>query len=99
MLERAYQVCLARQLELEGMVPRQEVAIPIRYQGVEIDTSYRADLVVDDCVLLELKAVERLLPIHSTQVLTYLRLSGLHVALLVNFNVTKLKFGIRRFVR
>jgi GxxExxY protein len=99
LLESTYRACLAHQLELDGMSSRREVPIPIRYQGADIDTSYRADLIVEDRVLIELKAVERLLPIHLAQVLTYLRLSDLRVGLLINFNVTRLKFGIKRLVR
>ena len=73
--------------------------IPIRYQGMEIECAYRADIIVDRSVLLELKAVEKLLPIHQAQILTYLRLSRLRVGLLLNFNALILKDGIRRFVR
>lgn len=78
---------------------RREVALPIStYQGVRIATAYRANLIVERTVLLELKAVERLLPIHEAQTLTCLRHSRLKLGLLMNFNVTRLKFGVRRFV-
>ena len=72
--------------------------LPIQYRDVSIDAGYRLDLIVDDCVLVELKAVEKLLPIHEAQVLTYLKLSGLGLGLLINFNVRLLKTGIRRLV-
>ena len=78
---------------------RSEVPIPLTYEGLEIDASYRADIVVEDAVIVEIKAVERLLPIHDAQLLTYLKLSSLRVGLLLNFNVARLQFGIRRFVR
>src|SRR5688572_21360195 len=77
----------------------REVPIPLHYRGLEIQTSYRADFVVDQAVVIELKAVDRLLPIHSSQLLTYLRLLDLRVGLLINFNVTRLKFGVKRLVR
>ena len=99
LLESAYRACLAHQLALDGMPSRHEVPIPLRYRGLEIESSYRADLVVDETVLLELKAVDRLLPIHSSQLLTYLRLLDVRVGLLINFNVTRLKFGVKRLIR
>jgi len=99
LLESAYRSCLARQLALDGLAFEQEVPIPIRYEGLEMQCAYRADIIVDRSVLLELKAVETLLPIHQAQVLAYLRLSGLHLGLLLNFNAVTLKDGIRRFVR
>lgn len=70
----------------------------MNYAGIKIADAYRADVIVERSILLELKAVERLLPVHESQILTYLRLSGLRVGLLLNFNVTRLKDGIRRFV-
>jgi GxxExxY protein len=82
-----------------GLACEQEVPIPIRYEGLEIQCAYRADIIVDRSVLLELKAVETLLPIHQVQVLTYPRLSGLRLGLLLNFNAVTLKDGIRRLVR
>ena len=99
LLESAYRLCLARQLEIDGLDFEQEVAIPVRYEGVDIECAYRADIIVDRSVLIELKAVERLLPIHEAQVLTYLRLSGMRLGLLLNFNAMRLKDGMRRFVR
>ena len=99
LLESTYRTCLRRQLELDGLEVASEVPIAIHYRGLRIEASYRADLVVQDTVLVELKAVERLLPIHESQVLTYLKLCNLRVGLLLNFNVTSLKHGLRRFVR
>ena len=99
LLENAYRVCLLRQLDLEGLSVATEVPIGIDYKGVLVPNCYRADLIVERSVLVELKAQERLLPIHEAQVNTYLRHSGLHVGLLMNFNVSKLKHGLRRIVR
>ena len=99
LLEGTYRSCLLRQLEIDGMSARHEVPIPIVYKGHRADFAYRADVVVENRVLLELKAVESLLPIHEAQVLTYLKHSGLRVGLLLNFNAARLKNGIRRFVR
>jgi len=99
LLESAYRSCLARQLALDGLDFEQEVPISIRYEGMEIGCAYRADIIVRRSVLLELKSVERLLPIHEAQALTYLRLSQLPIGLLLNFNAVRLKDGIRRFVR
>ena len=73
--------------------------LPIIYNGVQLDAAYRIDFIVDDCVILELKAVENLLPLHLAQVLTYLKLSGYQLGLLINFNVPHLRDGIRRVIR
>jgi len=98
LLESAYRSCVMGELVAAGMVVRHEAAIPIIYKGRRIEGAYRADLVVDDAVLVELKAVEHILPIHESQTLTYLRLGHLPVGLLLNFNVARLKDGIHRFV-
>jgi GxxExxY protein len=99
LLESTYRVCLVHQLLLEGHDVKQEVPIPITYKGSIVDASFRADLIVDDAALLELKAVEKLLPLHEAQTLTYMKLCNLRIGLLLNFNVRSLKDGIRRFVR
>jgi GxxExxY protein len=99
LLENAYRVCLVRQLQLDGLAVRAEVPIGITYKDLFVPTIYRADLLVEDAVLLELKAVERFLPIHEAQVNTYLRYSRMRVGLLINFNVRMLKNGIRRVTR
>ena len=89
---------MSRQLSLDGLDHRQEVALPILYEGVTVEQAFRADIIVDNKVLIELKAVEALLPIHQAQLLTYLKLSKIRVGLLINFNVVSLKHGFRRFV-
>jgi GxxExxY protein len=99
LLENAYRACLAREMRRDGLCFQQEVAIALEYDGVSIDCAYRADMIVERSVLLELKAVEKLLPIHEAQLLTYLRVSGIRVGLPLNFNGARLKDGIRRFVR
>jgi GxxExxY protein len=99
LLEGAYRACFARQLSLDGFCVKREVAIPVRYEGMSVEHGYRADIIVDDAVLVELKAVERLLPIHEAQLLTYLKLADLKVGLLINFNVLHLRHGFMRFVR
>jgi GxxExxY protein len=98
LLESTYRACLMRELELAGLSARQEVRIAFEYRGAPIECTYRADVVVADTVLLELKAVDELLPIHNIQLLTYLKLSRLRVGLLLNFNEPVLRQGVRRVV-
>lgn len=96
LLESVYQCCLARELTLRGLDYDTEVALPIDYKGVTLDAGYRADFIVEKAVLLELKTVQALLPIHEAQLLTYLRLSGVKRGLLLNFKEVLLKDGIKR---
>jgi GxxExxY protein len=98
LLESAYEECLCHELHLRGLSFHRQVALPVEYKGMQLDCGYRLDLVVEDAVVVELKAVERLLPIHEAQLLTYLRLNGSKVGLLLNFNVSVLKNGIIRRV-
>jgi GxxExxY protein len=98
LLESAYRTCLIDELRAAGLSVRHEVALPIEYKGRRIEGAYRADLVVEDAVLIELKAVDHVLPIHQAQTLTYVRLGRLPVGLLLNFNVPRLKDGIHRFI-
>ena len=98
LLESAYRACLAHELEMRGLDVSQEQPLPIRYEGAEISVGYRIDLVLNQKVIVELKAVERLLPIHTAQVLSYLKLSGCKLGFLINFNVLHLKDGIKRVV-
>src|SRR5262249_25704281 len=81
-----------------GLKVRCQVPVPVEFKGIKIGTGYRIDLLVEECVIVELKAVEKLLPVHSAQLLTYLKLSGLSVGLLVNFNLPVVKDGIKRIV-
>ena len=96
--ESVYEQCFARELELRGIVARRQIWLPIRYEGVELQAGYRLDLVVEGMVIVEVKAVETLSRLHQAQLLSYLRLSGLHVGLLMNFNVELFKDGLKRLV-
>lgn len=98
LLESAYQACLVYELRKRGLKVRTQVELPISYGEVKIDIGYRLDLVVEDCVVVELKAVTTLLPVHEAQLLSYLKLSNIPVGLLINFHVVHLKDGIRRKV-
>ena len=98
LLETAYQECLCYELSQQGLRFEQEVALPVRYKGIKLDCGYRMDLVVEDTVLVEIKAIEGLLPVHSAQLLTYLKSSGKRVGLLINFNVPILAKGLKRMV-
>jgi GxxExxY protein len=98
LLESTYQACLAYELALRGLKVEREKAIDVTYKNSSIDCSYRVDLLVENCVIVEVKSAERLDPVHAAQVLTYLKLSGHQVGLLMNFNVVLLKDGVRRMV-
>jgi GxxExxY protein len=98
LLESAYQVCLCRELSLPGIPFEPQLPLPITYKGMTIDAAYRLDLKVDRLVIVELKAVDKLEPIHEAQLLTYLRLTHVWLGLLINFNVALLKDGIKRLV-
>ncbi len=98
LLESTYEECLCHELHLRGIQFRRQIDLPVTYKGLKLDCGYRLDLVVEDTVVVELKAVEQLLPVHEAQLLTYLRLAGKPVGLLINFNVPLLKDGIRRRV-
>ena len=98
LLESAYEACLAYELRDRGLVVEQQKPLPIFYRNVDVEVGYRLDLLVADAVIVELKSVERLEPIHQAQVLSYLKLSGYKVGLLINFNVRLLKHGIKRLV-
>jgi GxxExxY protein len=97
LLESAYERCLVRELKLRGLATARQVGVPIRYKGERLEASYRLDLVVDGRVLVEAKSVEALTRLHEAQTLTYLRLSGLRLGFLMNFNVPLFKDGLRRF--
>lgn len=99
LLESAYRTCLVHQLRMDGMTAEAEVPVRIEYKGCQLDAGYRADIIVDRSVLVELKAVDTLIPIHEAQLLTYLKLTSLPVGLLINFNVRSLMNGVRRFAR
>ena len=96
LLESAYEECLCYELSKQGLSFPRQLALPVTYKGVKLDCGYRVDLLVADYVVVELKTVESLLPIHEAQLLTYLKLMNKPVGLLINFNVSVLKNGIKR---
>ena len=98
LLESAYEECLCLELRHAEIAHARQVSLPIVYKGMRLDCGYRLDIVVEGSLILEIKSVEHLLPIHDAQILTYLRLSGMKVGLLLNFNTTLMKNSIRRFV-
>lgn len=99
MLESVYESCMCHELSKAGIPFQRQLSLPIIYDAIKIDGGLRLDLLVDEVVICELKAVERVLPIHEAQILTYLKLSNLRLGLILNFNVALLKDGIRRIVR
>jgi GxxExxY protein len=95
-LESVYQTCLLHELQKAGLRAHAQVALPVEYDGLRLDSGYRIDLLVENTVIIELKCVEALLPIHKAQLLTYLRLANKSLGLLLNFNVVHLREGIKR---
>jgi len=98
LLESAYETCLLYELEKQGLTVRRQLSIPIRYEDLTIDNGYRVDLLVGEQVLVELKAVEAILPVHRGQLLSYLRLGGFKLGYLLNFHVARMRDGIVRIV-
>ena len=98
LLESTYRQCLAHELSQAGISFQMELPLPVRYKGILLDCGYRIDLLVNGDVIVEIKSVESVLPIHHAQTLTYMRLAKVPVGLLINFNVIKLQSGIKRFV-
>jgi len=98
LLESAYEHCLLHELTRRGVNTRRQVDLPIEYEGIRVDAGYRSDLLVEETVIVEIKAVDALLPIHEAQLLTYLKLSRKPLELLINFNTRSLKNGIKRMV-
>jgi len=98
LLESAYEECLAHELTLRNIKYRRQVPVPVVYKGIKLECGYRMDIVVEERVVLELKSIESIAPVHEATVLTYLRLSDNRLGLLINFNVSILKDGVRRFV-
>ncbi len=98
LLESVYEVCLAHELKKRGLRVERQVSLPVHYDGMDLDAGLRLDLIVEKCVIVELKAVEAILPVHTAQMLTYLKLTGHRVGLLINFNVPLIRDGIKRIV-
>ena len=98
LLESSYERCLSYELLSAGIRHETQKELPIDYKGTKLDCGYRVDLFVDNKLIVELKVVEKLLPIHEAQILTYMKLAGVKIGLLLNFNVVRFKDGIKRFV-
>ncbi|HOJ04244.1 MAG TPA: GxxExxY protein [Bacteroidota bacterium] len=98
LLESAYEPCLSHELIKQGLRVERQVPMPLVYDGIDISVAYRADLIVESSIIVELKAIEKLLPLHDAQLLTYMRITGLSLGLLLNFNVRDMKQGIRRLI-
>ena len=98
LLESAYEECLCHELELRGLHYERQKPLPIVYKGRKLDCGYRLDVVVEKAIILELKSSEKMEPIYEAQLLTYLKLSGLHLGLILNFNVPMMRDGIKRVV-
>ncbi len=96
LLESVYQTCTAYEVTQSGLVVATEVALPVVYKEVKLDAGLRLDMLVNNCVIVEFKAVETVLPIHTAQVITYLKMTGIRLGFLINFNVIRLKEGIKR---
>ena len=98
LLESTYQNCLAHELALQNIPFKKECPLPVEYKGIRLDCGYRVDILVDNAIILELKSVERVTPVFEAQLLTYMKLSGIPHGFLLNFNVPRLKEGIKSFV-
>ena len=98
LLESTYRQCLACELSHAGILFQMEVPLPVRYKDILLDCGYRIDLLAPGELIVEIKSVEALLPVHQAQILTYMRLANVPIGLLINFNVTRLQTGIKRFV-
>ena len=98
LLESTYEQCLAREMDLSGIAFKLQSPLPVEYKGIKLDCGYRVDMLIEDKLIVELKSVEKTLPIHEAQILTYMKLANIQVGLLINFNVERLKEGIKRFV-
>lgn len=98
LLESTYEQCLAHELKLNGVSLKLQQPMPVNYKDVKLDCGYRIDVLIEDILIIELKSVDKLLPIHEAQLLTYMKLAGISTGLLLNFNVTQLTKGIKRMV-
>jgi GxxExxY protein len=98
LLESTYEQCLAYELSRAKIPFKVQLELPVKYKDIRLDCGYRIDLLADDSLVVELKSIDQLLPIHEAQILTYMKLATIKVGLLINFNVTRLTKGVRRFV-
>ena len=98
MMESVYETCLCHELRKQNLALQRQVYLPVVYDNIRLEQSYRLDLIVEDCIICELKAVELIAPTHHAQLLSYLRLTGKRLGLLINFNVPRIKDGIKRII-
>ncbi len=98
LLEGVYEICLFHELQKQGLKVERQVSLPVIYDGLNLEEGLRLDMLVEDALVIELKAIEEILPVHLAQILTYLKLSGRRLGLLINFNVARIKDGIKRVV-
>jgi len=98
LLESTYEQCLAYELKTVGITFKLQHSLPVEYKDIKLDCGYRIDVLIDDSIIVELKSVDKILPIHQAQLLTYMKLSNISIGLLMNFNVKYLKDGIKRMV-
>ena len=98
LLESAYQACLVHELRRRGLHVATQVELPVFYEGMRVEVGYRLDILVQDAVVVELKALTKVIPVHESQILSYLKLGNYRIGLLINFHVPHLKDGIKRFV-
>lgn len=98
LLESIYEICLEHEFKKRGLAYQRQLMLPVHYDGIELDAGLRLDFLVEDEIVLELKAVESLLPLHQAQLLTYLKLTNKHLGLLINFNTALLKQGFKRVI-
>lgn len=98
LLESTYEQCLAYELKTVGISFKLQHPLPVEYKNIKLDCGYRIDVLIDDSIIVELKSVDKILPIHQAQLLTYMKLSNISIGLLINFNVKYLKDGIKRMV-
>jgi GxxExxY protein len=96
LLESTYQACMKYELQSRGLHVECEIPQPVQYRKILIDTGYRIDMLVEKCIVIELKCVEQILPVHEAQLLTYIKLGGFHLGFLINWNVQTIKSGIKR---
>jgi GxxExxY protein len=98
LLESAYEECLCHELNMKNLMFERQKPIPIEYKGIKLDCGYRIDIIVENKIILEIKAVEKILPVHEAQLMTYLKLTHMRVGLIINFNVKYLKEGLKRII-
>ena len=98
LLESVYEACLVHELNLRKIIVQTQIILPVIYKGMNVDSGYRLDMLVDDCIIVEIKASEGINPVHCSQLLTYLKLTGKRLGLLLNFNVVHMRDGIKRII-